>query len=84
MTTITASAPTVTLNPDTLENIKFQNGISSDRQLALRLGISHPLLSQIKSGYRGVSALFITRMLTELGVPFNFDAGSLYRLEGSE
>ena len=72
---------TIKLNIDRLEKIKEAEGITSDRQLAAVLGVSHPFLSQVRNGYRGVSALFITKMLTELRVPFNFDEGSLYRME---
>jgi len=70
----------VTLRNDVLDQIKTDHGIRSDRELAFRIGISGPLLSQIRSGRRGVSAAFITGMHTILGVPFDPTGDGLYVL----
>lgn len=66
------------IDHNVLETIKLEKGIPSDRQLAARLGVSHPYITQMKNGTRGVGLAFVTAMLTELEVPFNFDEGSLY------
>lgn len=63
--------------------IKKEHGIKSDREMAARLNMSAPLLAQIKTGQRGVSAMFITAMLCEFGIPFTVTGThALYRLNG--
>lgn len=66
------------IDHNVLETIKLEKGISSDRQLAARLGISHPYITQMKNGSRGVGLAFVTAMLTELDVPYTFTEGGLY------
>lgn len=66
------------IDHNVLETIKLEKGITSDRQLAARLGISRPYITQMKNGSRGVGLAFVTAMLTELDVPYTFDEGGLY------
>ena len=69
----------ITIDPDVLEDIRQERGIPSYRQMADRIGISGPYLSQIRNGVRGISVEFIAGMYVWLGIPFELGPGSLYR-----
>lgn len=45
-------APTLTIDPDRLTELRARAGISSDKELAQRLHVSPATLSRIKSGAR--------------------------------
>lgn len=75
---------TLKINDEILKSIMHNEGISSDRQLSTRLGLSSAYVSGVRRGHRGPGTQFIIGMLNEFGVPFNFEAGSLYRLEKEE
>lgn len=73
------------INHDRLEEIKKEEGFTSDRQFAQDIGVSHPYITQIKNGSRGVGLAFVTAMYVQLDIPFNpGEAGSLYWLEEEE
>lgn len=57
----------LTVKEGALDELKAVHGISSDSELAARLGISAPLLSQVRSGRRGVGPAFLVGMLEEFG-----------------
>lgn len=61
-----------------LDRIKEEHGIVSDSQLAARLGISAPLLSQVRTGRRGCGPLFLVAMLEEFGYGLHHGEDCIY------
>lgn len=54
--------------PHAIKWLKKEYGYTTDRALALSMGISAPLLTQIKNGDRGVSASFIVGAYQAFGL----------------
>lgn len=74
------SAHTIDLRPGALHELKDLAGVRTDAQLAARLGISAPLLSQIRTGRRGVGSAFIAGVLAAFGIPVDTAPDSIYTL----
>lgn len=63
--------PQVKLKPNAINWLKKEYGYKTDRALALSMGISAPLLTQIKNGDRGVSAAFLVGAYQAFGLGFD-------------
>lgn len=75
----------VSVQPEALKRIMEKNHIETTAQLGRRLGLSPEFCLQVRDGNRGASALYISRMWSELGVPFNpGQPDSLYRFTEAE
>lgn len=78
-------ATPVKLDLDRLEAIRDEHGFESYAAMARHIGIDPVTMNQIRNGTRGISALIITRMFTELRVPFDpGEPGSLYLFTDAE
>ena len=71
----------VTINRENFDRVMAEKGCSTLGDISRATGISRPYLSQILNGHRGVGMAFVTKMLTELNVPFTFAPDSIYQLE---
>lgn len=79
--TITRPQPNdILLRPGALDQLKAKHGIKSDSELAERLRISPPTLSQVRSGRRGVGPAFIVGALRAFGIPVDESPESIYEI----
>jgi hypothetical protein len=68
----------ISLKEGVLEEIKARHEIGSDAELAREIGISAPMLSQVKSGHRGVGPMFMLGMLEAFGYGFHLGEDCIY------
>lgn len=75
----------VEIDRNALDDLMRDHDVHSDAELARSLGVTKGYISQLRSGVRAPSVLFVTRMLDEFGVPFHPGAeGGLYLLGDEE
>ena len=79
--TITRPQPNdIRLRPGALDHLKNEHGIKTDAELAERLQLSTPLLSQMRTGHRGVGPAFIVGALKAFGIPVEDKPDSIYEI----
>lgn len=70
----------IRLRPGAIDHLKNEHGIKTDSELAERLRISPPTLSQVRSGRRGVGPAFIVGALRAFGIPVDGSPESIYEI----
>ncbi|MFF0942729.1 helix-turn-helix domain-containing protein [Kocuria sp. CPCC 205300] len=70
------------LRPGVLDALKAKHDIATDAELAERLNVSKPLLSQIRTGRRGVGPTFLAGALKAFGTPLSDGPESIYEITG--
>lgn len=70
----------VTLDTEVFNALLQERGHTTAKSAADSLGLSLSFFQQVRSGARGVSILFVSRVFSQWGVPFNPGVhGSIYR-----
>jgi transcriptional regulator with XRE-family HTH domain len=68
----------IRLRPGALDALKAEHNIATDAELAERLNIARPTLSQMRSGRRGVGAAFIAGAVQAFGITVTAGPDSIY------
>lgn len=79
--TVTHPQPNdIRLRPGALDALKAEHEITSDAELAKRLNIAPPTLSQIRSGRRGIGVAFIAGAYKAFGITVEDYPDSIYEI----
>ena len=75
----------VKLDTEAFDQLINKRGHTTAKSAADSLGLSLSFFQQVRSGVRGVSLLFVSRVFSQWGVPFTpGEEGSIYKFTQEE
>jgi transcriptional regulator with XRE-family HTH domain len=81
---MTTAPNDIRLRPGALDKLKAEHEITSDAELARRLNLSAPMLSQMRTGHRGVGVAFIAGAYKAFGITVEDYPESIYQIVSGE